>query len=44
MPEYQSQTSPLLFTAIVLAWPVVLLLMGAWKALFRPYCEPRQDS
>lgn len=36
MPEYASQTNPYVFAAICLAWPVVMLFMGAWKAFFEP--------
>ena len=42
MPDYH-QTSPILFVALVLVWPVIMLFMGAWKALFEPYSGPEEE-
>ncbi len=42
MQDYH-MTSPVLFVALVLVWPVIMLFMGAWKALFEPYAGPEEE-
>lgn len=37
MQDYQ--TGPVLFVAIVLIWPIVLALLGAYKAFFAKSSE-----
>ena len=42
MQDYH-MTSPFLFVALVLVWPVMMLFMGAWKALCVPYSGPEEE-